>query len=54
VVFYKPRCTREKEKVRCVYTAKGKKGKEENKSLTDDLNSTFIEELGSNSKSCDH
>jgi hypothetical protein len=41
----------EKRKERCVYTARRKK---ENKCLTDGLNSTFIEELESNSKSSDH
>jgi len=34
--------------------SRGKKKKKENKSLTDDVNSTFIEELESNSKSCGH
>jgi hypothetical protein len=44
----------EKKKSRCVYTVKRKKEKKENKSLTDDVNSTFIEELENNSKSYGH
>ena len=43
-----------KNKAICVYTAMKKLKKKENKSLTDGINSTFIVELGSNSKSCDH
>jgi len=53
VVFYEPRSTRKKESKMCLHS-KEEKEKKENKSLTDDVNSTFIEELENNSKSCDH
>jgi hypothetical protein len=52
--FISPEAQKKKESKMILHSKEEKKDKRENKSLTDELTSTFIEELESNSKSCDH